>query len=68
MKIERNIPIPPKTNKYDFVMDMHIGDSVKVATRNIGMGIIQRAKTLKMYHMRFSIRKQKVGFRIWRIE
>jgi len=62
-KIEKGIEIPDGWSKYPF-SKMEVGDSFFVKTKS--------GKSAYMYSkrhgMRFTVRKEGDGFRIWRIE
>ena len=66
-KIERNIPIPPrrygKNDKYLFLLQMEIGDSVLAETRQLATAMSGR---LKGAGYKFATRKVEGGVRVWR--
>lgn len=71
MKIDENIPIPPRgnywTRDYDF-MSLKIGDSFLI--QNVAMNKIycKIYQLRRRYPHKFSIRKTASGIRVWRME
>ena len=70
--IEKDIPIPPATSRYSGVLEvmrqMEVGDSILIGDMNASAvnGKIAYAKRAGIA-AKFSIRKQEVGIRVWRI-
>tara|TARA_R100001443_G_scaffold20454_3_gene32416 strand:+ start:8515 stop:8727 length:213 start_codon:yes stop_codon:yes gene_type:complete len=70
MKIEKNIPMPSKSHrnsKYQFIVDMEVGDSVLVKSKSTAMCLVTRAKYIRP-EWRLSIRTMPDGVRVWRIQ
>jgi uncharacterized protein (DUF2249 family) len=62
IKIDKNITIPDKRNKYPWDT-MEIGDSF-YTNSNVRMLTHTRSK---VYGHKYSVRKEENGFRVWRV-
>jgi len=73
IKIENNIPIPPKTTNVKSspvrraLFDLEPGDSFLVHSRVVLNGYIKEAKTVRPDRM-FTTRKVENGVRVWRVQ
>lgn len=67
--IEKNVPFPPPKNSkaiYPFQY-MEIGDSFVCSDKNLSTVSSAAQYAKRKFNYKFTIRKQAVGHRVWRI-
>lgn len=62
MLIEKNIPIPSNTS--DVVKKMEAGDSVMFETEQEALRFRDH---MRYRHIRYTMRKSREGYRVWRL-
>lgn len=67
MKIEKNIPIPPRQCRYPELVQMEIGDSILIKEPR---GSVQNTvcRIGKRLGVKFTTRQMNHGVRVWRVK